>query len=998
MARRQIGIFINGKQIARSIKSLRGERRKLRAEIDSGTLSEKEYLRAASRVKEINGLFAAHRNQLKAVESTWKKLSKAGIDKFVALTASAFAVSAIVQYGAELFKLGGQMELLANKARTVFGDTLPQVTAAAEANAAAMGLTITQYTNAAAATQDLLIPMGFQREEATSLTLGLVDLSGALSEWTGGQIKSEEVARILSKALLGEREELKQLGISIQEADVQARLAEKGLKGLTGQLLQQAKATATLELITEKSTDAQTAFANNADTIVRRTATMQAKFAEIKANIATALIPIFGRLLSAAEPFVDLITRFTRIPLVEKLEEEQGALNLLVSRITDTNLSQQERNKLIGELQTKYPDFLGNLDAEKVTNDQLADRLREVNDQYIFKIALQKEDDKIQKVASRLANQQRKLAGKDIEIQQKLLEANKQYNLGLDFTNKNLKERIELTIQSLNSLEAENDAQARAIGLTRAAIASSGRAVIEQRVQSRQKELDTLKQVREEIKKNLAAELGIDLNARQPVTATNTDTGIDLEQAAAEEEARKAREKAAKKAAADRQKAAEREIKELENRQEKLQEVLARFQEENRISKLTEDEQKIARLRQRFQKEIEEAKALEVKKVERATELRKALERQQQIEIDQLLEQLDEERQAKESELLAQRRAKEKAEQEQFIEEKRAFEQQIAQETREAVLTEQQNALLDIEAHYQELRTLAEKFGVDTLSIEIAYQKEKQKIQEKFRTEEQKKFIAAAQDQANALAKLYSGLASIIGGALAFVGEESREFAGLTKVLSLAQIAFKSAEAIASATASAAGIPFPANLPAIGTAVATVLGNIAQARKIIQRTPVPQKMKGGWLTVRGQDDNRMYKARYIGQPATGMLPDHPVLINSVTGTPVLGSERGREYFVSNQALKNPVVLNHVRAIENVVKYRQFQDGGATAPLPTASSTSTSNSNDTASLQAVATQLSASLDTLNQILSLGIMAIIPDDTIVGLRNRERKLVDASGGVL
>lgn len=143
MTRRQIGIFINGKQIARSIKSLRGERRKLRAEIDAGTLSEKEYLRAAQRVREIDGIIKRHRNQLKAVESTWKKLSKAGLDKFAALTASAFAVTAIVQYGAELFKLGGQMELLANKARTVFGDTLPQVTAAAEANAAAMGLTVT---------------------------------------------------------------------------------------------------------------------------------------------------------------------------------------------------------------------------------------------------------------------------------------------------------------------------------------------------------------------------------------------------------------------------------------------------------------------------------------------------------------------------------------------------------------------------------------------------------------------------------------------------------------------------------------------------------------------------------------------------------------------------------------------------------------------------------------------------------------------------------------
>ena len=87
--------------------------------------------------------------------------------------------------------------------------------------------------------------------------------------------------------------------------------------------------------------------------------------------------------------------------------------------------------------------------------NQLADRLREVNDQYIFKIALQKEDDKIQKVANRLANQQRNLAQKDIEIQQKLLRLNEEYQLGLDFTNKSLQERINLTKEGLRTFQAE---------------------------------------------------------------------------------------------------------------------------------------------------------------------------------------------------------------------------------------------------------------------------------------------------------------------------------------------------------------------------------------------------------------------------------------------------------------------------------------------------------------------------------------------------------------
>ena len=60
--------------------------------------------------------------------------------------------------------------------------------------------------------------------------------------------------------MLGEREQLKSLGISITEADVKQRLLKMGMEDLTGVQLQQAKATATQQLIFEKSTDAQAAF------------------------------------------------------------------------------------------------------------------------------------------------------------------------------------------------------------------------------------------------------------------------------------------------------------------------------------------------------------------------------------------------------------------------------------------------------------------------------------------------------------------------------------------------------------------------------------------------------------------------------------------------------------------------------------------------------------------------------------------------------------------
>jgi len=221
--------------------------------------SAPQYKQLESELKRINDQLATTRARTKGIaeganqmRSGFGRFGKA-LTGFVAGFGLVEAGRMVVNFTKEIFRLGTEMEVLTQKASTVFGDALPAVTSEAEKNAASMGLTTSEYINAAAAMGDLLIPMKFTRDEAATISTELVNLSGALSEWTGGQRSAQEVSNILSKALLGERESLKELGIAINEADVQSRLAEKGLKNLTGEMLQQAKAAVTLELITEKT-------------------------------------------------------------------------------------------------------------------------------------------------------------------------------------------------------------------------------------------------------------------------------------------------------------------------------------------------------------------------------------------------------------------------------------------------------------------------------------------------------------------------------------------------------------------------------------------------------------------------------------------------------------------------------------------------------------------------------------------------------------------------
>ena len=61
------------------------------------------------------------------------------------------------------------------------------------------------------------------------------------------------------------------------------------------------------------------------------------------------------------------------------------------------------------------------------------------------------------------------------------------------------------------------------------------------------------------------------------------------------------------------------------------------------------------------------------------------------------------------------------------------------------------------------------------------------------------------------------------------IGQNNKEMAMLSKVVTLAQIAIDTGKALSSGIASASALPFPANLTAIATTVGTVLANIATA-------------------------------------------------------------------------------------------------------------------------------------------------------------------------
>jgi len=969
--RRQVSVFIDGKQVESTLYNIYKSKRKIVSQLNHMIEGSDEYNKTLKKLDPLNKVIKKHNKRLRGVESTYDKM-KVGIGKYVGIAAGAFAVTELVGYGKELFRLGAEMELLTKKAQTVFGTALPQVTREAENNAAAMGLTISQYTDASAAIGDLLIPMGFQRQEAASISTTLVDLSGALSEWTGGQKTAQEVTDILGKAILGEREQLKTLGISIQEADIKTRLQEKGLHKLTGTMLQQAKAAATLELITEKSTDAQAAFANNSDTLIRRQAELNARIETTVESLANALIPVFNRLVDVAEILAGGIEDVTSF--MENLADPVAAVTSAVD----------EQSKVVSNLEKNLVPLLDRYDELTNKSELSKDEQTELA-AIIIKVG------KITPTAVSEIDKYGNALKINASASREFLEAERKR---LEFVNKESITELNDVIEGLE-LRAKIWKDVIETGETNKGIFSSDLSP------------DQLRKFTQEYGDITRSIEGarLELERLQGVTSI-TDTDLNEEQLRIQAEKEVTIEEALelekdKKLQVSREKRREKEAaRELEQQKkhlENLANVLDGYHEEQRISELSETDQKRERIRLQYQKEIDLAKALETKGVKEATALRIELEKVRDQELNDLFIQLSNESIAKEEARIEEEYQAAETKRKEVAERRANLITELNEFAALAVEQEEQTAIQLLEEHYNELLLKAEEFEIDTLDIKISYTRQKDALIKDLQDKEIKDAEEATKKQLEGIGQAFGALSEVVTAATQLAGTEAKKQAELGKVLALIEIGVNSAKALSAATASAAKLPFPGNLLAIASAVATVLGNMAKARKLLAATPeVPQRYTGGPFNVQGQQDGKTYYANYLGRRNTGMLPSSPSL--------VLASERGAEYFVSHSDLQNPYVVDHVRAIENIRKFGsttsvpQFAEGGFTDTTEVNATTPQSSSVSQVSFPPEMVAVFFELkNVLENIQENGIDAYISDDTLVNMQKRLVKIDRASGKI-
>lgn len=170
--------------------------------------------------------------------------------------------------------------------------------------------TQSEARNMASGIQDLLVPMGFMREEATKITGELMHVAGALANFNSGTHTSQDVINAMQSALSGMYRPLKSLGVQLDETTVKQKALEYGLVSAGQEVSKQVKVQVMLKEIYAQSGDALAAYTKENLDAKTSAGLLRGELNDLGIMFGDMLLPYVNKLITWIR---DLVARFKEL-------------------------------------------------------------------------------------------------------------------------------------------------------------------------------------------------------------------------------------------------------------------------------------------------------------------------------------------------------------------------------------------------------------------------------------------------------------------------------------------------------------------------------------------------------------------------------------------------------------------------------------------------------------------------------------------------------------
>lgn len=252
-----------------------------------------------------------------------------------------------------------------------------------------------------------LVNRGFKPTTAEMTKLG--DLSSTLGK------DFDQLVEAMLDAQTGEFERLKEFGIRASKSGDQVKFS---FRGVTTETKFTEEAIRNYIMSLGELEGVQGSMAAISENWGGKLSNIEDKLTITAQQMGERFKPAIDEAMKSVSGLVTVLGDWIAVPLSEKLEQERTDLAMTELKIIDVNTSNSDRIKLINELKIQYPEYLGNINAETISNGELSLAISKVNEGLVNKIIIQKKQEEIDKQIANAADKRLVLLEKEAKVRE----------------------------------------------------------------------------------------------------------------------------------------------------------------------------------------------------------------------------------------------------------------------------------------------------------------------------------------------------------------------------------------------------------------------------------------------------------------------------------------------------------------------------------------------------------------------------------------------------
>ncbi len=255
----------------------------------------------------------------KAVEKQTEKI-KSAFSKIGKAVGLALSVTALISFGKSCIELGSDLAEVQNVVDVTFGAMSETINRFARDALEQFGLSETSAKKYTSTMGAMLKSMGFTTQAAADMSMELTGLAADMASFYN--LDSEAAFEKIRAGISGETEPLKQLGINLSVANLEAYALSQGMNKAYNSMTQQEQAMLRYNYLLSVTADAQGDFARTSDGWANQVRVLTERFNALKAAIGQGLIAVLtpvikvlnsllAKILTVTDAFSNMIAKIT---------------------------------------------------------------------------------------------------------------------------------------------------------------------------------------------------------------------------------------------------------------------------------------------------------------------------------------------------------------------------------------------------------------------------------------------------------------------------------------------------------------------------------------------------------------------------------------------------------------------------------------------------------------------------------------------------------------